>query len=128
MFCVAGDRAEGAEGDLDNAPTAGNNNFTSNIKKSFSLEARFSFLNLRRPRANNARNTDTCAQKAEAGQTVVLVKWVYGPQRQFDGGIVDLLWLSVDVIPWQTVELFIATCYKCTPCPNSMVKQRLWMS
>lgn len=73
MFCAAGDRAEGAEGDLDNAPAAANNNFTSNIKKSFSLEARFSFLNLRRPRANNAKNTDTCSQ-AEAGQTVVLVK------------------------------------------------------
>lgn len=69
MFCAAGDRAEGAEGDLDNAPAAANNN----IKKSFSLEARFSFLNLRRPRANNAKSTDTCSQKAEAGHTVLWV-------------------------------------------------------
>nr|XP_046254514.1 SH3 domain-binding protein 5-like [Scatophagus argus]XP_046254516.1 SH3 domain-binding protein 5-like [Scatophagus argus]XP_046254517.1 SH3 domain-binding protein 5-like [Scatophagus argus]XP_046254518.1 SH3 domain-binding protein 5-like [Scatophagus argus] len=79
-----GDRAEGAEGDLDNAPptttTIINNNSssssssTSSTKKTFSLETRFSFLNLRRPRANNARNTDSCSQKAESGQTVVLVK------------------------------------------------------
>lgn len=93
MSCAAGDRAEGAEGDLDNAPAAANNNFTSNIKKSFSLEARFSFLNLRRPRANNAKNTEACSQKAEAGQTVVLVKWVYGPLRQFDGSVVTL-WMK----------------------------------
>ncbi|XP_070767798.1 SH3 domain-binding protein 5b [Enoplosus armatus] len=74
-----GDRAEGAEGDLDNAPTNNNNNTsssTSSSKKSFSLEARFSFLNLRRPRTDNAKNTDSCSQKAEAGQTVVLVKGV----------------------------------------------------
>lgn len=74
--CAAGDRAEGAEGDLDNAPTTTTNNSssTSSTRKSFSLEARFSFLNLRRPRADNAKNTDSCSQKAEAGQTVVLVK------------------------------------------------------
>ncbi|XP_035529094.1 SH3 domain-binding protein 5-like [Morone saxatilis] len=82
-----GDRAEGAEGDLDNAPaTTTNNNSssssssssssTSSTKRSFSLEARFSFLNLRRPRADNAKNTDNCSQKAETGQTVVLVKGV----------------------------------------------------
>ncbi|KAM7421589.1 hypothetical protein PAMA_015637 [Pampus argenteus] len=75
-----GDRAEGAEGDLDNAPTATNNNnnmsSTSSTKKSFSLEARFSFLNLRRPRAANAKHTDNCSQKAEAGQTVVMVEGV----------------------------------------------------
>lgn len=76
-----GERAEGAEGDLDNAPTAAatNNNIssTSSTKKSFSLEARFSFLNLRRPRAASAKNTDNCSQKAEAGQSgVVLVKGV----------------------------------------------------
>lgn len=72
--CAAGDRAEGAEGDLDNAPASNNNSSssssstsTSNTKKSFSLEARFSFLNLRRPRADNTKT-------AEAGQTVVLVK------------------------------------------------------
>nr|XP_020512293.1 SH3 domain-binding protein 5 [Labrus bergylta] len=74
-----GDRAEGAEGDLDNAPavTATNNNnmnssSTPSAKKSFSLESRFSFLNLRRLRTDNAKNTD----KAEAGSTVVLVKAV----------------------------------------------------
>ncbi|KAI3361476.1 hypothetical protein L3Q82_012956 [Scortum barcoo] len=77
-----GDRAEGAEGDLDNTPASNNNNSssTSSTKRSFSLEARFSFLNLRRPRTNNAKNTDSCSQKAAAaaaaGQTVVLVKGV----------------------------------------------------
>ncbi|XP_074509058.1 SH3 domain-binding protein 5b [Sebastes fasciatus] len=71
-----GDRAEGAEGDLDNAPASNNNNNSSNssTKKSFSLEARFSFLNLHRPRTNNAKNTDNCSQKSV--QTVVLVKGV----------------------------------------------------
>uniref|UniRef100_I3JHZ9 SH3 domain-binding protein 5 n=1 Tax=Oreochromis niloticus TaxID=8128 RepID=I3JHZ9_ORENI len=74
-----GDRAEGSEGNLDNAPTSnGNNNIslTSSTKKSFSLEARFSFLNLRRPRANNTKNTDSLSQKPEPEQTVVLVKGV----------------------------------------------------
>nr|XP_015805419.2 SH3 domain-binding protein 5b [Nothobranchius furzeri] len=65
-----GDRAEGAEEDLDNTP-AGNNNSTSTIKKTFSLESRFSFLNLRRPRVK-----DSCSQKGETGQPVVLVKGV----------------------------------------------------
>uniref|UniRef100_A0A8C9XX13 SH3 domain-binding protein 5 n=1 Tax=Sander lucioperca TaxID=283035 RepID=A0A8C9XX13_SANLU len=69
-----GDRAEGAEGDLDNTPASNNNNSTSSTKKSFSLEARFSFLNLRRPRTD--KNTDNCSQKAAAGQTLVLVKGV----------------------------------------------------
>ncbi|XP_078108213.1 SH3 domain-binding protein 5b [Sander vitreus] len=70
-----GDRAEGAEGDLDNAPASNNNNnSTTSTKKSFSLEARFSFLNLRRPRTD--KNTDNCSQKAAAGQTLVLVKGV----------------------------------------------------
>ncbi|XP_062278536.1 SH3 domain-binding protein 5b [Scomber scombrus] len=74
-----GDRAEGAEGELDNAPATTNNNnisSTSSTKKSFSLEARFSFLNLRRPRSTNAKGTDNCSQKTEAGQNVVLVKGV----------------------------------------------------
>ncbi|KAM4567981.1 SH3 domain-binding protein 5b [Fundulus diaphanus] len=70
-----GDRAEGAEGDLDNAPT-GNVISTSNTKKSFSLEARFSFLNLRRPRVGDAKNKDSCPQKTPPGQTVVLIKGV----------------------------------------------------
>lgn len=72
-----GDRAEGAEGDLDNAPAAtsnNNNSSTSSSRKSFSLEARFSFLNLRRPRTDSAKTTDNCLQKAEAAHTVVLVK------------------------------------------------------
>ncbi|TWW79786.1 SH3 domain-binding protein 5b [Takifugu flavidus] len=65
-----GDRAEGAEEDLDNAPPANNNGSRSTFipKKSLSLEAHFSFLNLRRPRTNS------CSQKADVGQTVVLVK------------------------------------------------------
>uniref|UniRef100_A0A3P8RUG0 SH3 domain-binding protein 5 n=1 Tax=Amphiprion percula TaxID=161767 RepID=A0A3P8RUG0_AMPPE len=72
-----GDRAEGAEGALDNAPASNNNSsLTTSTKKSFSLEARFSFLNLRRPRAANAKNTDNCSQKTESEQTVVLVKGV----------------------------------------------------
>ncbi|XP_037532696.1 SH3 domain-binding protein 5b [Nematolebias whitei] len=66
-----GDRAEGAEGDLDNTPV-GNSSSSSNIKKTFNLEARFSFLNLRRPRASNAKNKDGCPQKME--QNVVFVK------------------------------------------------------
>ncbi|KAF7664039.1 hypothetical protein LDENG_00190040 [Lucifuga dentata] len=70
-----GDRAEGAEGDLDNAPN--NNSSASSTKKTFSLEARFSFLNLRRPRTDNAKNTDSSSQKANnTGQTTVLVKGV----------------------------------------------------
>ncbi|XP_041843287.1 SH3 domain-binding protein 5b [Melanotaenia boesemani] len=72
-----GDRAEGAEADLDNAPTGNNNNNSaSSNKKSFSLEARFSFLNLRRPRVGSTKNTDSSSQKMELGQTVVLVKGV----------------------------------------------------
>ncbi|XP_043972004.1 SH3 domain-binding protein 5b [Gambusia affinis] len=70
-----GDRAEGAEGDLDNTPT-GNVISTSNTKRSFSLEARFSFLNLRRPQVGNTKNKESCPQKTESGQTVVPVKGV----------------------------------------------------
>lgn len=91
MSCAAGDRAEGAEEDLDNAPASNNNissssssssnsssnsSSTSSFKRSFSLESRFSFLNLRRPRGD--RNADSCSQKTERGQTVVLVKGVWG--------------------------------------------------
>ncbi|KAF3839106.1 hypothetical protein F7725_017823 [Dissostichus mawsoni] len=77
-----GDRAEGAEGDLDNAPPSNNNNNTtpssssssssSSTKRSFSLETRFSFLNLRRPRSENAKNSDKSSKKAD--QTEVSVK------------------------------------------------------
>lgn len=69
-----GDRAEGAEGELDNTPVNNNNSSMSSTRKTFSLEARFSFLNLRRPRLD--KNTDNCSQKTESGQTVVLVKGV----------------------------------------------------
>ncbi|XP_034030286.1 SH3 domain-binding protein 5b [Thalassophryne amazonica] len=71
-----GDRAEGAEGDLDNAPSNNNNTLVSSTKKPFSLEARFSFLNLRRPRAGSAKNLDRQSLKTDAGQTVVVVKGV----------------------------------------------------
>ncbi|XP_075994399.1 SH3 domain-binding protein 5b [Genypterus blacodes] len=59
-----GDRAEGAEGHLDNVPN-NNGSSASTTKKSFSLEARFSFLNLRRPRTDNAKSTGSCSQKAD---------------------------------------------------------------
>nr|XP_057909068.1 SH3 domain-binding protein 5b [Doryrhamphus excisus] len=62
-----GERAEGAEMTLDNGPVL-NKNVMSSTKKSFNLEARFSFLNLRRQRSD-AKNTDNFSQKA-----VVLVK------------------------------------------------------
>ncbi|XP_061573567.1 SH3 domain-binding protein 5b [Cololabis saira] len=72
-----GDRAEGAEGELDNAPSGNNNNISaSSSKRSFSLEARFSFLNLRRPRLNGTKAADSSSQKTEPGQTVVLLKGV----------------------------------------------------
>ncbi|KAK9514396.1 hypothetical protein VZT92_027864 [Zoarces viviparus] len=72
-----GERAEGAEGDLDNAPASiSSSSSTSSTKKSFSLETRFSFLNLRRHRTATAKNTERCSQKAAAGQTAVLVKGV----------------------------------------------------
>lgn len=77
--CAAGDRAEGAEGGLDNAPAvnattnASGSSATSSTKRTFSLETRFSFLNLRRQRADN-KNSDGVSQKAAAGQTVVLVQ------------------------------------------------------
>lgn len=80
--CAAGDRAEGAEGGLDNAPAVntttnsggGGGSTTSSTKRTFSLETRFSFLNLRRQRADN-KNSDGVSQKAPAaGQTVVLVQ------------------------------------------------------
>ncbi|KAK0155008.1 SH3 domain-binding protein 5 [Merluccius polli] len=53
-----GDRAEGAESCQDN--TSSNNNSSSSsssmgTKKTLSLEGRFSFLNLHRPRANTAK-------------------------------------------------------------------------
>lgn len=76
LFCGSGDRAEGAEGDLDNAPNNNNNSLASNTKKTLGLEGRFSFLNLRRPRPDNTKTTDSFSQKANPGQTVVLVKGV----------------------------------------------------
>lgn len=85
---AAGDRAEGAEGDLDNSPATNNMNRSSSsssatsttsttskpaVKKTFSLEARFSFLNLRRPRPDNTKKTDSCSQKVESNMTSVVV-------------------------------------------------------
>ncbi|XP_051922443.1 SH3 domain-binding protein 5b [Hippocampus zosterae] len=69
-----GERAEGAEVTLDNGPALiinnNNNNQNNNgsgamaaTKRSFNLEARFSFLNLRRQRSD-AKNTDNFTQKA----------------------------------------------------------------
>ncbi|KAM9309098.1 LOW QUALITY PROTEIN: SH3 domain-binding protein 5b [Pholidichthys leucotaenia] len=47
---------EGAEGDVDNAPTSNNSSsLTSISKKSVRLKAHFSFPNLRRPRANQCQ-------------------------------------------------------------------------
>uniref|UniRef100_A0A6Q2XM26 SH3 domain-binding protein 5 n=1 Tax=Esox lucius TaxID=8010 RepID=A0A6Q2XM26_ESOLU len=52
-----GDRAEGAEGELDNAV---NNNSTSipNTKKTTGLEGRLSFLSLRRSRIDSTKNAE----------------------------------------------------------------------
>ncbi|XP_061530709.1 LOW QUALITY PROTEIN: SH3 domain-binding protein 5-like [Phycodurus eques] len=64
-----GERAEGAEVTLDNGPAAISNNQNNNgrvtaaTKRGFNLEARFSFLNLRRQRSD-ANNTDNFSQKA----------------------------------------------------------------
>uniref|UniRef100_A0AAV2MF47 SH3 domain-binding protein 5 n=1 Tax=Knipowitschia caucasica TaxID=637954 RepID=A0AAV2MF47_KNICA len=69
-----GDRAEGAEGDLENAAVGNNNSATTNTRKSFSQESRFSFLNLRRPRSD--KNTDSSNKSAPPGHTVVLVQGV----------------------------------------------------
>ncbi|XP_077430692.1 SH3 domain-binding protein 5b [Vanacampus margaritifer] len=65
-----GERAEGAEVTLDNGPAVINNNQNNNsgsamaaTKRSFNLEARFSFLNLRRQRSD-AKNMDNFSPKA----------------------------------------------------------------
>ncbi|XP_077382759.1 SH3 domain-binding protein 5b [Festucalex cinctus] len=67
-----GERAEGAEVTLDNGSAVINNNQNNNgsgsvmaaaTKRSFNLEARFSFLNLRRQRSD-AKNMDNFSQKA----------------------------------------------------------------
>ncbi|KAM9806787.1 SH3 domain-binding protein 5b [Syngnathus typhle] len=64
-----GERAEGAEVTLDNGPAIINNrnnnssSVTAATKRSFNLEARFSFLNLRRQRSD-AKNADNFSQKA----------------------------------------------------------------
>ncbi|XP_058504608.1 SH3 domain-binding protein 5b [Solea solea] len=76
-----GDRAEGAEVELDNAASITTNTITNisssstaSMKRTFSLEARFSFLNLRRPRPDTAKKTDGCSRKTESGLSGVLVK------------------------------------------------------
>ncbi|XP_028326214.1 SH3 domain-binding protein 5b [Gouania willdenowi] len=74
-----GERAEGAEVFLDNAMTSSKNSSSISAfstKKSFNLDARFSFLNLRRQRTDNSKRTDSCPAKAEPTHTVVLVKSV----------------------------------------------------
>ncbi|XP_061771381.1 SH3 domain-binding protein 5b [Nerophis ophidion] len=64
-----GERAEGAEVMLDNVPVVkGNKNLIVGRKRSFNLEAGFSFLNLRRQRSDG-KNTDKLSQRA-----VVLVQ------------------------------------------------------
>ena len=72
-----GDRAEGAEGELDNFL---NNNHSSNAsnsrtRKATSLEGRFSFLNLRRPRTDSAKNVErdrqSCLPTSNPTQTGV---------------------------------------------------------
>ncbi|KAL0984847.1 hypothetical protein UPYG_G00149100 [Umbra pygmaea] len=71
-----GDRAEGAEGELDNAV---NNNRISipNIRKTMGLEGRLSFLSLRRLRADSTKNAEHNLQSrsptVNTPQTVVLV-------------------------------------------------------
>ncbi|XP_056142281.1 SH3 domain-binding protein 5b [Lampris incognitus] len=70
-----GDRAEGAEAHLDNAPNNNNGSATAN-RKSLSLEGRFSFLNLRRPRADSAKITDSDSQKPNLNQTPIFVNGV----------------------------------------------------
>ncbi|XP_029957812.1 SH3 domain-binding protein 5b [Salarias fasciatus] len=77
-----GDRADGAEVRLDNAPptAANNNNNPAHVpppgaKRGFGLDSRFSFLNLRRQKADSAKNPKAEAE-LEAGRTVVLLKGV----------------------------------------------------
>ncbi|XP_012692943.2 SH3 domain-binding protein 5b [Clupea harengus] len=57
-----GDRAEGAEAELDNALNNNNssssNSSNSIIKRSFSLETRFRLLSLRRSRTDSAKNAE----------------------------------------------------------------------
>ncbi|KAJ7985510.1 hypothetical protein DPEC_G00352800 [Dallia pectoralis] len=72
-----GDRAEGAEGELDNAVNNNNSTSFTNTKKTTGLEGRFSFLSLRRLRVdstkNAGRNLQSRPQTINPTQAVVLV-------------------------------------------------------
>ncbi|XP_031644967.1 SH3 domain-binding protein 5 [Oncorhynchus kisutch] len=72
-----GDRAEGAEGELDN--TVNNNSTTvPNTKKTTGLEGRLSFLSLRRLRNDSTKNTkrERQSRSQTPTQTVVLINGV----------------------------------------------------
>ncbi|XP_021449346.2 SH3 domain-binding protein 5 [Oncorhynchus mykiss] len=72
-----GDRAEGAEGELDN--TVNNNSTTvPNTKKTTGLEGRLSFLSLRRSRNDSTKNAkrERQSRSQTPTQTVVLINGV----------------------------------------------------
>uniref|UniRef100_A0A4W5NHD9 SH3 domain-binding protein 5 n=1 Tax=Hucho hucho TaxID=62062 RepID=A0A4W5NHD9_9TELE len=72
-----GDRAEGAEGELDN--TVNNNSTTvPNTNKTTGLEVRLSFLSLRRSRNNSTKNAkrERQSRSQTPTQTVVLINGV----------------------------------------------------
>ncbi|XP_052350369.1 SH3 domain-binding protein 5-like [Oncorhynchus keta] len=72
-----GDRAEGAEGELDN--TVNNNSTTvPNTKKTTGLEGRLSFLSLRRSRSDSTKNAkrERQSRSQTPTQTVVLINGV----------------------------------------------------
>ncbi|XP_029596660.1 SH3 domain-binding protein 5-like [Salmo trutta] len=68
-----GDRAEGAEGELDN--TVNNNTTVPNTNKTTGLEVRLSFLSLRRSRNDSTNNTkrERQSRSQTPTQTVVLI-------------------------------------------------------
>lgn len=68
LLMIVGDRAEGVEACRDNTP---GNSSSSSSSKTLSLEGRFSFLNLHRPRANTAKPATAAPSPA-----VVLVNGV----------------------------------------------------
>lgn len=76
-LCVSGDRAEGAEGELDN--TVNNNSTTvPNTNKTTGLEGRLSFLSLRRSRNDSTKNgkRERQSRSQTPTQTVVLINGV----------------------------------------------------
>ncbi|XP_055782134.1 SH3 domain-binding protein 5-like [Salvelinus fontinalis] len=68
-----GDRAEGAEGELDN--TVNNNSTTVKTNKTTGLEVRLSFLSLRRSRNDNTKR-ERQSRSQTPTQTVVLINGV----------------------------------------------------